>query len=67
MSRQSSLEQPVNEDKVKAASVVLARLMRVEPELCTQMERLSAAYIELAFLDVSSHKTNTQKAVRDRT
>ena len=58
------MEQPVNEDKIKAATSVLARLKSTEPEQCTQMERLSDAYIELAFLDVAEQKTNTQKPVR---
>ena len=44
------------QDKVKAASALLAKLRKQQPSLVKSVEQLCDAYIDLAYYDVTAHK-----------
>jgi hypothetical protein len=53
------------QDRVKAALDVIENVRKSRPAIVSSMEKLSEAYIELAYYDVSQHKNETGKMVHN--
>jgi hypothetical protein len=52
---------------VKAALHVIENVRKSRSAIVSSMEKLSEAYIELAYYDVSQHKNQTGKMVKNST
>ncbi|XP_028397502.1 serine-protein kinase ATM-like [Dendronephthya gigantea] len=58
-SNQQSSESYVDEDRLKAATAIIEDVRKSQQATVTSMEKLSEAYIELAYYDVAKYKSQT--------
>ena len=53
------------EDRVKAARAVIGKVRSSKRNIITSLEKLSEAYIELAYYDVSQYKAHTGSKIKN--